>query len=215
MVSTILRATSLFAIRGISETRPSAAMSVTLLVSVRNPAPLVAERIESYPVKSFSHHLARCVFSLVVGLQGESDQRLIRSFELSETCGYVRVFDKLDGHAVPLLTFYFLFSAFCRSVVGHGRAEYGSVAFREHAFAGYEHFACAYHVDSFYFPSGVGRLTGPATSLTFAPKSLRALARAKPIFPLEWLPIKRTGSMFSYVGPAVTRYVFLQEVYCL
>ena len=32
-----------------------------------------------------------------------------------------------------------------------------------------------------------------------------ASAMANPIFPLEWFPMKRTGSIASYVGPAVTR----------
>ena len=51
--------------------------------------------------------------------------------------------------------------------------------------------------------SGVGKDTGPATSVTSAPWSAKAEARAKPIFPLLRLPRKRTASSGSWVGPAV------------
>ena len=53
-------------------------------------------------------------------------------------------------------------------------------------------------------PRGVGRCTGPATSVTSAPASRAARAMAKPILPLLWLVMPRTGSMASKVGPAVT-----------
>ena len=53
-------------------------------------------------------------------------------------------------------------------------------------------------------PSGVGRWTGPATSVTSAPASRAARAIAKPILPDEWLVMPRTASIASKVGPAVT-----------
>jgi hypothetical protein len=53
-------------------------------------------------------------------------------------------------------------------------------------------------------PAGVGRLTGPATSTTLAPASRAACATAKPILPELRLLMKRTGSMRSRVGPALT-----------
>ena len=46
-------------------------------------------------------------------------------------------------------------------------------------------------------PAGVGRLTGPATSTTSAPRRAAASAIANPILPLLRLPMKRTGSMSS------------------
>ena len=52
-------------------------------------------------------------------------------------------------------------------------------------------------------PRGVGRCTGPATSVTSAPASAAARAIAKPILPLERLVMPRTGSIGSKVGPAV------------
>ena len=45
--------------------------------------------------------------------------------------------------------------------------------------------------------TGVGKLTGPATSVTSAPASRAARATAKPIFPLDKLVMPRTGSMAS------------------
>ena len=51
---------------------------------------------------------------------------------------------------------------------------------------------------------GVGKCTGPATSVTSAPRRAASAASAKPIFPDERLPRKRTGSSASKVGPAVT-----------
>ena len=53
-------------------------------------------------------------------------------------------------------------------------------------------------------PAGVGRATGPATSVTCAPIARAAAATAKPIFPELRLPMNRTGSMSSNVGPALT-----------
>ncbi len=46
---------------------------------------------------------------------------------------------------------------------------------------------------------------GPVTRVTRAPRRTAARAMANPIFPEEWLETKRTGSMGSTVGPAVTR----------
>jgi hypothetical protein len=46
---------------------------------------------------------------------------------------------------------------------------------------------------------------GPNTKVTSAPWLASSSAMAMPILPLEWLPIKRTGSSGSKVGPAVTR----------
>ncbi len=45
---------------------------------------------------------------------------------------------------------------------------------------------------------------GPIIKVTLAPLLYNSFARATPIFPEEWLPIKRTGSNGSYVGPAET-----------
>ena len=53
-------------------------------------------------------------------------------------------------------------------------------------------------------PRGVGKWTGPATSVTSAPASRAARAIAKPILPEEWLVMPRIGSSASKVGPAVT-----------
>ena len=53
-------------------------------------------------------------------------------------------------------------------------------------------------------PAGVGRCTGPATSVTSAPASAAARAMANPILPLDRLVMPRTGSSASKVGPAVT-----------
>ena len=52
--------------------------------------------------------------------------------------------------------------------------------------------------------SGILRLTGPAITATSAPASTAAWATAAPICPELRLLIKRTGSMASRVGPAVT-----------
>ena len=53
-------------------------------------------------------------------------------------------------------------------------------------------------------PRGEGRCTGPATKVTSAPASRAARAIEKPILPLDKLVMPRTGSIASYVGPAVT-----------
>ena len=53
-------------------------------------------------------------------------------------------------------------------------------------------------------PAGVGSDTGPLTSTTSAPASRIACASAKPILPELRLLTKRTGSMHSRVGPAVS-----------
>jgi len=52
-------------------------------------------------------------------------------------------------------------------------------------------------------PAGVGNATGPAISDTSAPIAAAAAATAKPILPELRLPMKRTGSISSNVGPAV------------
>jgi len=53
-------------------------------------------------------------------------------------------------------------------------------------------------------PAGVGRLTGPATSVVAAPASAQARASAKPILPELEFVSPRTGSSASKVGPAVS-----------
>ncbi len=51
---------------------------------------------------------------------------------------------------------------------------------------------------------GSDKAPGPLIRVTFAPASCAAVAIAYPIFPELRLPIKRTGSIASKVGPAVT-----------
>ena len=55
-----------------------------------------------------------------------------------------------------------------------------------------------------FTPGGVAMDTGPHTTVTSAPASRAAAATAKPIFPELRLLMKRTGSMRSRVGPAVS-----------
>ena len=47
-------------------------------------------------------------------------------------------------------------------------------------------------------------MPGPTTSVTAAPRSNASAATANPILPVERFPTKRTGSIGSHVGPAVT-----------
>ena len=54
--------------------------------------------------------------------------------------------------------------------------------------------------ESFWF-------VGPLIRKTLAPNFEAVSANAKPIFPLEWFPINRTGSIDSKVGPAVIKKV--------
>ena len=54
-------------------------------------------------------------------------------------------------------------------------------------------------------PAGVSKATGPATKVTRAPASAAAAAMANPWRPEERLAMTRTGSIGSWVGPAVTR----------
>ena len=54
---------------------------------------------------------------------------------------------------------------------------------------------------------GRGLRTGPSASVTEAPKSANASATATPSWPDERFPMKRTESIGSSVGPAVTRTV--------
>src|SRR5437588_11641249 len=53
-------------------------------------------------------------------------------------------------------------------------------------------------------PTGRTILTGPEINLTWCPAASAASAIAYPIFPEERLLRKRTGSIASRVGPAVT-----------
>ena len=53
-------------------------------------------------------------------------------------------------------------------------------------------------------PAGGSIDVGPATSVTAAPRRAASAATANPIRPLDRLPMKRTGSRSSKVGPAVT-----------
>ena len=52
------------------------------------------------------------------------------------------------------------------------------------------------------------KLVGPVINTTSAPNEDAVLASSIPIFPLEKLPIKRTASMGSYVGPPVIKIFF-------
>ena len=52
-------------------------------------------------------------------------------------------------------------------------------------------------------PRGTWSDVGPSTSVTAAPRRAASPARAMPILPDEQLPMKRTGSIGSCVGPAV------------
>jgi hypothetical protein len=52
---------------------------------------------------------------------------------------------------------------------------------------------------------GWGGFTGPQISVTLAPAFRAAVANANPIAPLESFEMKRTGSIYSRVGPAVMR----------
>jgi hypothetical protein len=54
-------------------------------------------------------------------------------------------------------------------------------------------------------PAGTFKETGPLTKFTFHPRLRAALASAYPILPEEGLDKKRTGSIHSLVGPAVTK----------
>ena len=54
------------------------------------------------------------------------------------------------------------------------------------------------------FP-GTSSATGPESSVTSCPAPRAAAATAYPIFPLDALVRKRTGSKYSRVGPAVIR----------
>ena len=54
-------------------------------------------------------------------------------------------------------------------------------------------------------PSGSWRLTGPETRSTDHPCLRAASAKAKPILPVDGLLINRTGSINSWVGPAVIK----------
>ena len=54
-------------------------------------------------------------------------------------------------------------------------------------------------------PLGADKAVGPLTKVTSAPKAARAEAIAYPCLPEERLVSRRTGSMGSAVGPAVTR----------
>ena len=45
---------------------------------------------------------------------------------------------------------------------------------------------------------------GPVIRVTSAPLMMHSLAKAYPIFPVEWFDINLTGSKASLVGPAVT-----------
>jgi hypothetical protein len=49
------------------------------------------------------------------------------------------------------------------------------------------------------------------TKITEAPR-LAHSSISNPILPEEWFPIKRTGSIASYVGPAVIKFSFLLGV---
>src|SRR5436190_20973688 len=53
-------------------------------------------------------------------------------------------------------------------------------------------------------PGGRAMLAGPEIRVTSCPATRAASATAYPIFPEERLLIKRTGSIASRVGPAVT-----------
>ena len=56
------------------------------------------------------------------------------------------------------------------------------------------------------FTNGTGAiLTFPDIRVTSAPLSIASFAIAYPIFPVELFDIKRTGSIISLVGPAVTQ----------
>jgi hypothetical protein len=54
-------------------------------------------------------------------------------------------------------------------------------------------------------PVGISIFTGPLINKTLAPYSAKTRAIAYPIFPELLLLTKRTGSIASRVGPAVTR----------
>jgi hypothetical protein len=53
-------------------------------------------------------------------------------------------------------------------------------------------------------PGGHGSSVGPATRVTFAPRRVAAAAIAYPIRPDDRLPMNLTGSIGSWVPPAVT-----------
>jgi NAD(P)-dependent dehydrogenase (short-subunit alcohol dehydrogenase family) len=55
-------------------------------------------------------------------------------------------------------------------------------------------------------------LTGPERSVTLCPRRAAAAATAYPMRPLEPLVMKRTASMYSRVGPAVTRMCMTERV---
>ena len=57
-------------------------------------------------------------------------------------------------------------------------------------------------------PRGVASKVGPATSVTDAPASTAARARANPVLPDDRLVMPRTGSIGSNVGPAVSTMRF-------
>ena len=89
-----------------------------------------------------------------------------------------------------------------RRVVGHGGGADVDVGRQRGQHRG-AHLRGRAHVDASHARRR-GNCTGPATRTTSAPRRAAAAAIAKPILPLLRLPTNRTGSMSSYVGPALT-----------
>jgi len=72
---------------------------------------------------------------------------------------------------------------------------------------GVEHLLGSFDVDTGNI-FGVPSATGPLMSVTVAPRCAAAFAIAKPIFPEDLLPIKRTGSIGSLRRPGSDKNFF-------
>jgi hypothetical protein len=107
----------------------------------------------------------------------------------------VWVFNKVELGRLPS------FLIFCSAALATRQSATAAVAMNTLACSTLAMTACAIcsaeRTSTRLTPRGVGRLTGPATSVTSAPASCAARATAKPIFPLDKLVMPRTGSMAS------------------
>ena len=106
---------------------------------------LVAQTVEHDEVGILLLQLTLGVSLLVVSLERECHNSLLRGLHLSECGCDVRVGRERDLH-VALAALYLLFSLYCRTIVGYCRSKYGYVSRSERLGSCVVHLAARLHI---------------------------------------------------------------------
>ncbi len=204
-ILTIRLATAAFDISGSLSMRPSGNTNATRFVSVPKPLPAEVTSFATTKSSLFSRHL-RTASDAGSPVSAANPTRIgLRPWpRRSRNATVLSISGLRTSRSNPSISFFLSF--FDAHLAGRQSAT-AAVATRQSKFSDSTAVSIsrAETTSIRRTPCGVLSATGPATSVTSCPAARAARATAKPMRPVDGFERKRTGSMNSRVGPAVTR----------